>query len=285
MPIKNPSFIALVIDPHESSGRLLVARLAELGGHAVWAPTRPAQYTIGPNDRYPDIIFFDPAPHRDVHRVAIDIRKSCPSFAYLIALRDDPVVANFDKVAQNGTNLVLEKPTSIAALSDAVEDARTLLTLMRRLNDPTRDTKSGGGAIAKSAFAQLFLSGLDRADRYAEQSFILQIKILNLVQIRAVSGVDAGQSATAALAQVIARLRRQSDILAAIDDDEYALMLQRPAYATEPTEAALRFADQLTDQNIFISLGLPIAMEMQITLIEIPTGHIHATHMVSALKR
>lgn len=281
MSKKIPSFTALVIDPNESSGRLLVARLADLGGYAVWISTRPSQYGIGPEGKYPDLIFFDPTPHRDVHRMAIDIRRACPSFVYLIALRDDPVIANFDKVTQNGTNLVLEKPVSVVALSDALDDARTLLILMRRLNDTTRDTKSGGGAIAKSAFAQLFLSSLDRADRYAEQSFILQVKILNLTQIRSVAGVDAAQSAAAALAHVMARLRRQSDILGAIDDDEYALMLQRPAYATEPTEAALRFADQLTDQNMFISLGLMVAMEMQITLIEIPTGHVYATHTVT----
>lgn len=280
-----PSFSAIVIDPEESAGRLLVARLVDLGGAAVWASSRSAAYALIAGQPPVDIVFFDPAPHRDLHMVAVDIRKHFPTFVYLVALKPDGVAAAFDKMVQTGTNSVLEKPASIESVTNAVREARSLVDLMHRLNDTDYDTKSGGGAISKSAFAQLFLSGLDRADRYGEQSFILQIKVLNLTQIQVLAGADAAQMVAASLAQIMARLRRQSDILGAIHIDEYALMLQRPAYATEPVEAALRFADQLGDQNLFMSLNLPVSVDVQITLMEVPTGQIPVVHQISIPKK
>lgn len=285
MSSSKPFFSAIVIDPEESAGRLLVARLVDLGGAAVWASSRSVAYGMIAGRPPVDMVFFDPAPHRDLHMVAVDIRKHFPTFVYLIALKPDGMAAAFDKMVQTGTNLVLEKPASAESVDQAVRDAQALMNMMHRLNDTEFDTKSGGGAISKSAFAQLFLSGLDRADRYGEQSFILQIKVLNLTQIQVVAGTDAAQMVAASLAQIMARLRRQSDILGAIDIDEYALMLQRPAYATEPVEAALRFADQLSDQNLFMSLNLTVPVDVQITLMEVPTGQIQVVHQVSIPKR
>ena len=275
-----PPFTALVIDAEESAGRLLAARIADMGGRAQWLANRQDAFRKFSESHSVDMIFFDPAPYRDVRMVSVELRKHCPTFTYLVALRGDAAASPLDPLAQTGANLVIAKPVGAAVLAEAIEDATTLMTMLRILNDPAYDTKSGGGVIAKSAFAQLFLSALDRADRYGEQTFVLEISLDNLVQIRAVDGLDTAVTIEANLAHVLTRLRRQSDILGAVEAGAFMLMLQRPAYVAEPVDAALRFADQLVDPALWAAVDVSVPIHIHVRLTELPTGHVHVVHDV-----
>jgi PleD family two-component response regulator len=179
-----------------------------------------------------------------------------------------------------GANDVLVKPFIPNNINQAIENATQLLSVQRRLNDPSEDFPSGGGVIAKSAFCQLFLSALDRADRYAEQSYVMFMSLRNYNQLRVNDSDRAADTAAATLAQQLVRIRRQSDILSQTGKHEYALLLQRPLYATEPMDAAMRFADTLSaSPDLLATSKAPV--ELLVTLMEAPSGHILARHEIT----
>ena len=67
-----------------------------------------------------------------------------------------------------GCNDLLKKPVSGEKLIVKSENAERMVGLVERIGDDSEDFPSAGGVIAKSAFNQLFLSSIDRADRYGE---------------------------------------------------------------------------------------------------------------------
>src|SRR5690606_15726197 len=108
-----------------------------------------------------------------------------------------------------GANDLMVKPLDASHLDVMMKNAKRLTSLMGKLGDESEDFPSAGGVIAKSAFNQLFLSGVDRADRYAERSFMLFINIDNRDEIIEQEGAYAAEYATAKLSQYLVRLRRQ----------------------------------------------------------------------------
>ena len=137
--------------------------------------------------------------------------------------------------------------------------------------------------IAKSAFNQLFLSAVDRANRYGERTYILFISLSNFKEIRNLDGIYAADFAAAKLSQYLVLMRRQSDIIGQTAKHEYALMLQRPVYDTEPVEAANRFADSLSGFKD-ISSGGAMSPQISVTLIALPTGEKVIQHNVTPTK-
>jgi GGDEF domain-containing protein len=183
-----------------------------------------------------------------------------------------------------GAKDVLTTPLDAAVLEATMANADRLTALMKRMGDESEDFPSAGGVIAKSAFNQLFLSCIDRADRYAERSFLVFIGIRNYKKVVEQSGAYAAEYATAKLSQYLVRLRRQSDIIAQTGRSEYCLMLQRPQYDSEPIEAANRFAAALEKlEDICANDGDNI--EVAVSLISIPVGQLHVEHVVTYNKK
>ena len=170
-----------------------------------------------------------------------------------------------------GANDLLAKPIDPEALSQKLENAQRLITLVRHINDDSEDFPSAGGVIAKSAFNQLFLSAMDRADRYGERTFILQISLSNYKDILDMDGGYAAEFAVAKLCQYLVLLRRQSDIIGQTGKNEYSLLLQRPIYETEPVEAANRFAEQLSGFEDITSSGQAL-VQVTVSLVDVPAG-------------
>ena len=172
---------------------------------------------------------------------------------------------------QSGANDAISKPIDPEALDVTIDNARYLISLIKRIGDDSEDFPSAGGIIAKSAFNQLFLSAIDRADRYGERTFIVFIGIKNYQAIYEAEGPYAADYIVAKLSKYLVRLRRQSDIIAQTEPFEYALLLQRPLYETEPKEAANRFAEAITGfADLFATDGL--APEVYVQLIDLPVG-------------
>lgn len=270
----------LIIDRDESTANLVKTRL-ELAGHQPTVSTAKADAIEGLSTKPVDLVFLDPSPLTNARQLVISIRRKLPTYTYIVLMGPD--ITPRDAFAA-GANGALVKPFSPQQIVDHTGNADRLLNIMRRLNNPDEDFPSGGGVIAKSAFAQLFLSAIDRADRYTEQSFIIFMSLRNFNQIKVHDTDNAAQMVSATLARQLSRIRRQSDILAQTGPHEYALLLQRPNYPTEPVDAALRFADTLA-KNTDLYAATKIPVELSIELLEVPSGRLLAGHDVTVTEK
>ena len=223
-----------------------------------------------------DVVMFDPAPLNNARPIVLGIRRSVSNYPYVVLMSHD---MEKDDAIKSGSNDVMVKPLNAAHLDRIMENAARLTALIREVGDESEDFPSAGGVIAKSAFNQLFLSCIDRADRYGERSFLLFIGIKNRESILESDGPYAAEYATAKLSQYLVRLRRQSDIIAQIGKSQYCLMLQRPIYDSEPMDAANRFAEAMNRlEDICANEGGHV--EVSVELIDMPVGNLLADHTI-----
>jgi PleD family two-component response regulator len=203
------------------------------------------------------------------------------NYPYVVLMSQD---MDRSEALKSGANDIMVKPLDASELERMVKNAQRLTALIRRVGDESEDFPSAGGVIAKSAFNQLFLSCIDRADRYGERSFLVFININNYNELLTVDGKYAAEYAVAKLSQYLVRLRRQSDIIAQTGKGEFCLMLQRPMYETEPLEAANRFADALNKFNDIVPSD-SASVEIGVTLVDLPVGAQHVDHKIVVTKK
>jgi len=219
---------------------------------------------------------MDPSPLSNARPVILNIRRTVANYPYIFLLSE---TTTREEATKSGANDVMSKPLDPSSLEEKVANAERLLQLVKRIGDDSEDFPSAGGVIAKSAFNQLFLSAIDRADRYGERTFILFITMSNYIDIRDFDGPYAADYAVAKLSQYLVLLRRQSDIIGQTAKYEYALMLQRPVYDTEPVEAANRFAESLNGFKDIASSGAT-PVEITVSLVAVPTGQKLIEHLI-----
>ena len=270
----------LVIDRDALSTQLIRSRLEVKGHKVVEEPVKNNAITLLEQDTY-QVVFIDPAPLNNARPVVLGIRRAMRGYPYVILMSQD--IPREDAL-RAGANEVMTKPLDHTALEKVMENADRLTALIKRIGDESEDFPSAGGVIAKSAFNQLFLSCIDRADRYGERSFLVFIGIKNYKEILAMDGAYAAEYASAKLSQYLVRLRRQSDIIAQTGKNEFCLMLQRPMYDTEPMEAANRCADALRRLDD-ICASENVQVEVSVTLIDLPVGQTHIEHIVTYTKQ
>ena len=184
-----------------------------------------------------------------------------------------------EQALKSGANEVIRKPLDANKFDNILENGGRMLDLLKRIGDESEDFPSAGGVIAKSAFNQLFLSAVDRADRYGERSYLVFIGIKNFQEVYQMDGPQAAGYSAAKLSQYLVRLRRQSDIIAQTGKAEFCLMLQRPQYETEPMEAANRFGDALS-QLEDITMGGSSSLDVYVKLLDIPVCEKLVEHII-----
>ncbi len=270
----------LVIDRDTLATQLIRSRLEVKGHTIVEEPVKNNAIALLEQDVY-QVVFIDPAPLNNARPVVLGIRRAMRSYPYIILMSQD---MPREEALRAGANEVMMKPIDHTGLERVMENADRLTSLIKRIGDESEDFPSAGGVIAKSAFNQLFLSCIDRADRYGERSFLVFIGIKNYQEILAMDGAYAAEYATAKLSQYLVRLRRQSDIIAQTGKSEFCLMLQRPMYETEPMEAANRFADALRRFDD-ICASDNVKVEVAVTLVDLPVGDRHVEHVVTFTKQ
>lgn len=266
----------LVIDRDTLTTQTVRARLEALGHNVVEESVKNNAIERLAREEF-DVVFFDPAPLNNARPVVLGIRRSVKNYPYIVLMSQD---MEREEALKSGANNILLKPLDPSQLEAAADNAQRLTRLIRRIGDESEDFPSAGGVIAKSAFNQLFLSGIDRADRYGERSFLLFIGIANYNDIRELDGQYSADFAAAKLSQYLVRLRRQSDIIAQTGKSEFCLILQRPIYETEPMEAANRFADALTRLDDLCA-GDQVVVKVAVTLLDIPVGNKLVEHVIT----
>lgn len=259
----------LIVDRDELSSKMLATRLTEGGHEVVEQTSKNDALEMIARDHF-DVMIIDPAPLTSPRPVILNIRRNIKRYPYIFLMSHD---MSLEEAIKSGSNDILTKPLDTAGLPEKMASAALLSSMVARIGDDSEDFPSAGGVIAKSAFNQLFLSSLDRADRYGEKTFIIFIAIENFAEIQAMDGAYAAEYARAKLSQYLVRLRRQSDIIGQTAKAEYALLLQRPIYETEPEEAAARFADALQNAEDITSSGAA-AIRLSLNLVELPTGKV-----------
>lgn len=270
----------LVIDRDTLATQLIRSRLEVKGHIIVEEPVKNNAIALMEKDAF-QVVFIDPAPLNNARPVVLGMRRAIRNYPYIILMSPD---MQRDEALRAGANEIMNKPLNHSALEVVMDNAERLTSLIKRIGDESEDFPSAGGVISKSAFNQLFLSGIDRADRYGERSFLVFIGVRNYKEILAMDGAYAAEYATAKLSQYLVRLRRQSDIIAQTGKNEFCLMLQRPLYETEPMEAANRFADALRRFDD-ICASDNVKVEVAVTLIDLPVGHKHVEHIVTYTKQ
>lgn len=266
----------LVVDRDAFSGQMIRSKLEPLG-HQVFEETVKNNAVDRLLREAFDIIFLDPSPLTSPRPIILNIRRNMKNYPYIFLLSD--TLSREDAVKSGGNDLIA-KPIDPTTLAVKIASAERLIDLVRRIGDDSEDFPSAGGVIAKSAINQLFLSAIDRADRYGERSFMLQIALSNYKEIRDLDGPYAAEYAIAKLCQHLVLLRRQSDIIGQTAKNEYTLLLQRPIYETEPFEAASRFAESLSKFKDIVSSGAA-RVEITVSLVDVPAGELLISHTIT----
>ena len=265
----------LVIDRDPLTTQLISTRLNAAGHHVVVEAVKNNAIERLAVETF-DAIFIDPAPLSNARPVILGIRRSGRGYPYIVLMSNS---IDREEALKAGANDVLLKPVDGSGLEKMVDCADRLTRLVKRIGDESEDFPSAGGVIAKSAFNQLFLSCLDRADRYGERSFLVFIGVKNYDEVLQMDGPYPANTLSAKLSQTLVRLRRQSDIIAQTGKSEYCLMLQRPHYETEPMEAASRFADSLS-KNAELAMAGSTKVQIYVSLIDLPVGVKHADYVM-----
>ncbi len=265
----------LIIDSDVAASNLLKSRLLPLG-HNVEIIEKNDDMDRVISDGW-DIIMFDPSPLTTLRPTVSGMRRANRRSAYMIMLSRS---LGFQDALTAGFNDFLAKPLDMNLMLDKIDHAATLMSIQRHLNDDKVDFPSAGGVIAKSAFNQLFLACLDRADRYGEMAHIIFITIDNYSEIAAEAGAYDANLVSAKLANHLVRLRRQSDIISQTKENEYALLLLRPMTESEPLEAAHRFAESLSKcTDIPYDQRMPV--NVKVFLMRLPTGETGVEHRMA----
>jgi DNA-binding response OmpR family regulator len=263
----------LVIDRESLTNQLLMSKLGAKGHHVVIEPNKNAAFSMLAEKNF-DCVMIDPAPLSEARPVVVGIWRALPRDAqrpYVLLLSKS---ATTEESVMAGANDVVNKPLSMQDLETKVGNAARLIDIAHWLAHED-NIHSVGGMVGKAAFYQLFLSAIDRAFRYGERSFIVFVYMTNHVDLETRMGPAAFEALVMQLTSQMTFMRRQSDVIGRLGTHDFAVLLQRPQYESEPVDAINRFSEVL---DTFVrSLPDPdLAPQLELRLIDLPQGAAHA---------
>jgi CheY-like chemotaxis protein len=270
----------LVIDRESLTNQLISSKLTAKGHTVTIEPNKNEAFEKIKTHAY-DCIMVDPYPLSEARPVIIGIWKNVRASVkpYLLLLSK---TATAEEAILAGTNDVLVKPFNSADIETKTDNAARLMDICRHLAQED-NVHSSGGIIGKAAFNQLFLSAIDRSFRYGERSLVVFIEMTNYKEALAAAGAEAVEAAVKQLTEKMTYMRRQSDVIGRLSAACFGILLQRPQYEAEPMDAINRFAEVLGKfHDDFADKG--IAPRLELTLVELPQGALHAERFVPALK-
>ncbi len=265
----------LIVDRDEMTANLIKSRVEPLGHTVLIHPEKGESLDKIVREGW-DIIFIDPSPLTSVKPMTMQIRRNVRQNVHLVLLSDHMTE---EEATVGGFNELLAKPINPTKIEEILDHSEYMNSLTKHLANDQIDFPSAGGVIAKSAYNQLFLSCIDRAGRYGETAHTIFITFKNYNDISAKDGSYESEMISAKLAQHLVRIRRQSDIIAQIRANEYALLLLRPLNESEPIEAANRFAESISKCTDLPSTPY-MDVEIGVTLLSLPEGKKIVEHQL-----
>ncbi len=260
----------MIIDRDRTNATMVGDQLSQIGYEVEYEPSKNEALERLQNERY-DAVFVDPAPLTTARPFIISLRRALQrQFVYVALMAHG---AERDKALEGGMNDAVAKPLDHDKIPQTVENARRMVGLVGRLGDESYDYPNKGGILGKSAMNQLFLTSLDRADRYGEQSFMMFISITNLPSLKGQIGDDKAEEIVEKLGDYLGKMRRQSDITGRTGANEFGSLILRPMRETEPVDAASRFHEILKkDRDMFVVDNAK--PDLKVELMNVPTGEV-----------
>jgi PleD family two-component response regulator len=265
----------LVIDRDRESCDQIRMILQNLGADVVLEPTKNTAIELMRTQAF-DIVLIDPAPQNEVRSFIMGVRRSLNTFPPILILSAS---LGLNDVLAVGANELIKKPVVAADVEQKVKDAMRISDVSKVMADESEDFRSKDGIIAKSAFNQLFITCLDRADRHGEGASLIFVAIDNLDKIKENDGQEDADKVSNNLRKVISRTRRTSDIAGHIKQAEFCLLLLRPMKDDESSLAANRFVDAMTNNFDLIATAKTKAV-VKVWVLDIPSGHILIEHSI-----
>lgn len=262
----------MVIDRDALTSQLISSKLTALGHVVVSEPNKNIAFDQIRDGKF-DCIIVDPAPLSEPRPVVIGIWKNIRTAVkpYIMLLSK---TATTEEAILAGTNDVLNKPFGSVDIETKMQNAQRLMDISRHLAHED-NVHSSGGMVGKAAFNQLFLSAIDRAFRYGERCLIVFAEMTNYDEMVGALGQEAVDATVAKLTDKMTFMRRQSDVIGRLSARDFAIILQRPQYETEPIDAINRFSEVLDKFHQGFE-NKQAAPTMHLVLVELPQGAQHA---------
>lgn len=256
----------LIMDRDRLATQLLTSKL-EAEHDVVIQPVKKDAMALLEKEHF-DIVMIDPAPLPSAKPMAMQLRwRKNEHYTYLLLLSHEADMAD---VVRSGMNDFLIKPFDPSVLKEKIENAKWLINFNNRLKDEN-DIRTHKDVFGKRPFVQLILSALDRAFRYSEKAFLIFVELSNQNDIAKQHSTAMADKVTMMIADYLSDLRRMSDFLARTDDNEFAILMQRPWDEAEPRDAAERFILAMQEFASKHDLG-GVKPEFKIRLVELPTA-------------
>ena len=266
----------LVIDRESLTNQLITSKLEAKGHKVTVEPGKNQAFELIKNGHF-DCIMLDPAPLSEARPVVIGVWKNIrpPVKPYILLLGKE---GSTETALLAGTNDVLNKPLSTLDLETKIGNAERLQEITRKLARED-NVHSVGGVIGKAAFNQLFLSAIDRAFRYAERSLLVFVSITNVDDMNKILGQETVDDTMKKLTEKMTFMRRQSDVIGRLGFKDFAILLQRPQYESEPIDAINRFTEVLEKFAASFE-NRDAAPRLTLSLVELPQGMKHTERFV-----
>ena len=161
----------LIIDRDRLSTQLIQSQLEEMG-HEVFVEQVKNDALEFMKQTPVHAVIFDPSPLTDPRPFVLGIRRVLPQgkYPYILLVSHQ---ATAELAAKAGANDFLTKPIDGHKLKAKMQNADRYAALSEYLGDFTTDYAYHNGVIQKSAFSQLYLSSIDRADRYGDKTYLI----------------------------------------------------------------------------------------------------------------
>lgn len=266
----------LVVDRDDITANLIKSRAEPMGHYVLIHPEKGEKLDHTLRQEW-NLVMIDPAPMTAIRPLVMGIKRNLRSSSHIVLMSDS---IGEREAIDSGCNDLLSKPLDRSKIEPLINRADFMTQLTAHLSNDKIDFPSAGGVISKSAYNQLFLSCIDRAGRYGEGSYTIFFTINNYNAIITESGEYEASMVSAKLARHLVRIRRQSDIIAQIRENEYALLLLKTMTDSEPMEATHRFIEFL---GRCTDLPATPYMDVDITvaLVSLPHGEKVVEHKLS----
>jgi len=261
----------MVIDRDRDSVEKIENLCRDMGGiELVIEPIKNNALELLRTDAF-DAVLFDPAPqNNELRGFVIGVRRGNPQYLPIIIMSHQ---LSLDEVMSMGANDYIAKPLDIDVTKSKIENVKKIISLNKKLSDEQEDFPSRDGLISKSAFNQIFISSLDRADRYGEKTYLTFVGIKNIDDIRRDHGDTIADEICENLKTYTMRIRRLSDIAGRTAKSEICLMLMRPANDEEPKMAINRFVEAMAEYAELIKMP-NVETVISVSMMAIPSGEI-----------
>jgi PleD family two-component response regulator len=225
------------------------------------------------NDAYEIVLIdYDCYPIRDIQKFIMSLRDDVLNYKPIIIIspNDDDTLETIETFSVNDKILI---PLDKNDFDEKINNAKRLLAFLDRLEKKADETSELVGVLSKTAFHKIFISCLDRYNRYGEKTYLTLLTIDNIRVISSTNGEFVAEQLGQKLKKYVLEITRLSDIVARTAQNEMCILLTRPHHENEPQMAFERFVKSFkTHQNNFYVGGTKAILRAH--MLAIPSGKV-----------